>query len=138
MREPSHDSPHTAVVRDTNTAGDVTAEYTLEFPKSRITVEDLIRRRAEEEVRLHNARLISGESRHANLSARERALRSPKKHRGAPIDPRAQGDRAVEAFGRNAFFVLVNDRQAESLTETIEIGLDTPITFLKLTPLIGG
>ena len=44
----------------------------------------------------------------------------------------------VEAFGRNGFVVLVDDRQVEELDEDIELALGTEVTFLKLVPLVGG
>lgn len=47
-------------------------------------------------------------------------------------------ERAVEAFGRNGFLVLVGDRQIEELDQQLEIGSATEVTFLKLVPLVGG
>ncbi|MFI8289098.1 hypothetical protein EAO71_29805 [Streptomyces sp. ms191] len=46
--------------------------------------------------------------------------------------------RAVAAFGRNGFLVLVGDRQVEELDETVELDRDTEVTFLRLVPLAGG
>jgi hypothetical protein len=40
--------------------------------------------------------------------------------------------------GRNGFFVLVGDRQAESLDEPFEVKADTEVSFVKLMPLVGG
>ncbi|MER5207152.1 hypothetical protein [Streptomyces sp. NPDC002825] len=46
--------------------------------------------------------------------------------------------RAVEAFGRNGFLVLVGDRQIEELDETVTVGPETEVVFLRLVPLVGG
>ncbi|MEU0402573.1 hypothetical protein ABZ318_20505 [Streptomyces sp. NPDC006197] len=46
--------------------------------------------------------------------------------------------RAVEAFGRNGFLVLVGDRQVEELDETVTVGPETEVVFLRLVPLVGG
>ncbi|MET7616401.1 hypothetical protein [Streptomyces sp. NPDC005408] len=47
-------------------------------------------------------------------------------------------DRAVEAFGRNGFLVLVGDRQIEELDELVDLGPRTEVVFLRLVPLVGG
>ncbi|SEC66319.1 hypothetical protein SAMN05428939_2942 [Streptomyces sp. TLI_105] len=46
--------------------------------------------------------------------------------------------RAVEAFGRNGFLVLVGDRQVEELDETVTVDPETEVVFLRLVPLVGG
>ncbi|MCX4818891.1 hypothetical protein OG883_03025 [Streptomyces sp. NBC_01142] len=47
-------------------------------------------------------------------------------------------ERAIEAFGRNGFLVLVGDRQIVELDEELELGSATEVTFLRLVPLVGG
>lgn len=47
-------------------------------------------------------------------------------------------ERALTAFTDNQIVVLLNDRQAEELDENIEITGKSNVTFLRLTPLIGG
>ena len=37
-----------------------------------------------------------------------------------------------------SFFLLIADRQAESLDEVFEIDLDCEVSFVKLVPLVGG
>ncbi|MEO0589555.1 MAG: hypothetical protein AAFZ11_03225 [Pseudomonadota bacterium] len=45
---------------------------------------------------------------------------------------------AEEAFLENRIFVLLDDRQAESLDELVEVDRTAAATFLLLTPLQGG
>ncbi|MET4108354.1 hypothetical protein [Hymenobacter sp. UYP22] len=54
------------------------------------------------------------------------------------IDAEQQVYHALEAFQQNGFFVLVNDRQVESLDEEVWLGSGATASFLKLTPLVGG
>ena len=54
------------------------------------------------------------------------------------IDWQEQFKRSLEAFGRNGFFVLVGDRQAESLDDEFTVKADTEVSFVKLVPLVGG
>ena len=136
-------------IRDETTSGSLTNELTLDLLDETITVRELIRSRVYQEVDEHNRRV-----RQANAAAAapykglvtptttERQLRSPRDP--APgtvareIDWRKQFDAACDAFGRNGFFILVDDRQAEALDETITLRAGQPVTFVKLTPLVGG
>jgi hypothetical protein len=68
----------------------------------------------------------------------ERELNGFKVPKDRDIDWEAQFERALAAFGRNGFFILIDDRQAEALDETIVIGPSTHVSFVKLTSLVGG
>ena len=46
--------------------------------------------------------------------------------------------RALEAFEANGFFLLVNDRQVESLDQVVPIQETTTVSFVKLVQLVGG
>jgi hypothetical protein len=54
------------------------------------------------------------------------------------IDWQQQADRAIEAFQRNGFFVLVDDRQVTELDEALNLAADTDICFVRLVQLAGG
>jgi hypothetical protein len=45
---------------------------------------------------------------------------------------------ALDGFRRNAFFVVVDDRQVTELDAEIRIAPETAITFVRLLPLVGG
>lgn len=68
----------------------------------------------------------------------ETALNGYRLRKPRLLDAEAQCALAVKGFGSNGFFVLVNDRQAESLDEEIIVGPDTKVSFVKLVPLVGG
>ena len=58
-----------------------------------------------------------------------------------PVDRSPTGKQAAaaeRAFQDGRYFVLLNDRQAENLDETIDLARTTEVTFLLLTPLKGG
>jgi hypothetical protein len=54
------------------------------------------------------------------------------------IDWGKQADRAIEAFQRNGFFVLVDDRQVTELDAALDLTADSDIRFVRLVQLIGG
>jgi hypothetical protein len=133
----------TVTIRDETTSGDVYNEVPLEFPSERITVQELIRERVYQEVqdfnRQQHQQVFRGlvqptdAERVLNGSRPEYRL---KQHR--QIEWKTQFEKALEAFNRSGFFILVDDRQAESLDQVFEVGHGTQISFVKLTLLVGG
>jgi hypothetical protein len=128
----------TVTVRDESSPGRVGGTLTLEEIPSALTVRDLIRTRVREEVARANA-APGGEFRTLVEPAdAERTLNGFRLRKPRRLDWEQQADIAVEAFGRNGFFVLVGGRQVEDLDEELELDPDTEIRFIKLTPLVGG
>ena len=128
-------------VRDDTLSGATTRRLSLFFPDERITVRELIRERVYQEVTEYNFRSRRQGGVFRGLvqpTDTERTLNGFKVPKGRDIDWEAQFARAIDAFGRNGFFILVDDRQAETLEQEIVIGPSTQVSFLKLTPLVGG
>lgn len=130
-------------IRDETPAGESLHELTIEFLTERITVRDLIRERVHHEVREFNRRqtdlsfrgLVQPDETERVLNGARTEYRL-KSHR--PLDWEKQYERAIEGFSRNGFFVLIGDKQAESLDQEFAIGPTTNVAFIKLVPLIGG
>jgi hypothetical protein len=115
----------------------VTHELTLDVLDETLSVRELIRGRVYQEVQDYNRR--RGEAAFRGLvtpGEAETALNGPRPRR--EIDWKAQFDQTCEAVERNGFFLLIDDRQAESLAETITLRHDTRVSFVKLVPLVGG
>lgn len=132
--------PATLTVYDETTGGERSDAIELTFPTERITVRELIRERVYQEVQDHNLRRrTSGVFRGLVMPTdAEATLNGYKLKEPREIDWRPQFDAAVDAFEHNRILVLVDERQAESLEETIELTRGTDVTFLRLTPLVGG
>ena len=131
----------TITIRDETASGDAIHEFPLEFESENITVRDLIRERVYQEVTEYNFRSRREGGVFRGLvqpTDAERTLNGFKVPKGRDIDWEAQFDRAIDAFGRNGFFILVDDRQTETLDESIVISPSTNVSFVKLTPLVGG
>ena len=135
--------PLTLTIRDETTSGGVYHETPLEFPTERITVRELIRERVYQEVQDFNRKqgervfrgLVQPTETERVLNGKPNEFRL-KEHR--QIDWKPQFEKAVEAFNRNGFFILIDDRQAESLDQEFTIGRGTQVSFVKLTMLVGG
>jgi hypothetical protein len=123
--------PATLTLRDETAAGDVVGTRTLDFLTEQITVRELITRRVKEEVGEYN-RARTGPFAGLVQPADDDARRE---HR---VSWERQRDAALAAFAANGFFVLVGDRQVESLDEVIRLELGTEVSFVRLVPLVGG
>ena len=130
--------PATLTVSDQTPTGKTTHSLTLEFPTEQTTVRELIRSRVYQEVQDYNRRQPETFNGLVRPSDAEQALNGVRLKKGREIDWKTQFDKACEAFERNGFFILVDDKQAEGLDETIELRRGTQVSFVKLTPLVGG
>jgi hypothetical protein len=113
-------------------------EFVLGFPTDQLTVREIIRSRVAQEVARFNDRpteyflgLIQPTGTEQTLNG----YRMPRDHR---IDAAEQLERALIAFERNGFMLLVDDRQVENLDDLVILQPTTVVTFLKLIPLVGG
>jgi hypothetical protein len=128
----------TLTVFDESTAGDRQPGISLDFLTDRVTVRELIRKRVYEEVQEYNLREPQYFKGLVQPTDAERVLNGYKLRKRRKIDWEKQFEKAVQAFERNGFLVLVDDHQAETLDEEIEIRVDTQVSFLRLVPLVGG
>ena len=125
-------------LRDQSSTGRVAGSLELEDIPAAITLRDLIRTRVREEVARYNAAprdvfegLVMPEG--AEPAQAGYAMGRPRR-----VDWERQADRAIEAFGRNGFFVLVDDRQVTELDEPLALTTDSDIRFVRLVQLVGG
>ncbi len=128
----------TVTILDEWTPGGGATEWALELLTERVTVRELIRSRVYQEVTEYNARqagLFRGlvQPRDAERTREGFRLRSPRR-----IDWTEQYESALDAFARNGFLLLVDDRQVTDLDAEIELRHDTDVSFLRLVPLVGG
>lgn len=54
------------------------------------------------------------------------------------IDAEKQVYVALDAFTKNGYFLLIDTIQSESLEQEVFLKSTTSISFIKLTPLVGG
>jgi hypothetical protein len=128
----------TITIQDETTGQRQTRTWTLEFLDETITAREFIRRRIYEEVLEYNTKNTLVYRGLVQPTDTERALNTGKPREHRKIDWEAQYHKALEAFERNGFVMLVNDTQVETLDEAVELREGTTITFLKLVPLVGG
>ena len=130
----------TLTVRDETTFGFNADGYdfTISLPAEVVSARELIRERVRQEVEGYNAHQTEYFRGLVQPADAERTLNGFKLRKLRALDWREQYDRAVEAFHRNGFVLLVDDRQVEDIDALIEVKPQTAVTFLKLIPLVGG
>ena len=128
----------TITIRDETLTGQSIAEHPLDLLTERVTVRELIRSRVYQEVQDYNRRQPETFRGLIQPTDAEQMLNGYRVRGHRQIDWKAQFDKACDAFERNGFFVLVNDRQPDSLDEELTIDPTKTVTFVKLVPLVGG
>ena len=122
-------------IKDETASGNLLNQILLQFEKERITVQELISARILEEVQRHNHSFDQFTNNLVVPSNLEQRLN--KKDR-QEIDIERQTYIALDAFKKNGFFILIDDEQVEELDEEFLINETTEVSFIKLTPLVGG
>lgn len=130
--------PTTLTIHDETTSGRKTNTFTLDCLTEHLTVRELIRARIYQEVQDYNLKEPEYFRGLVEPSNAEKVLNGYKLRAKRKIDWEEQYQKALEAFERNGFFVLVGERQAESLDQQFEVKVDTEVSFVKLVPLVGG
>ena len=125
-------------ITDETFSGTVTNEINIEFDQVEITVKDLIEQRVSQEVAKYNNRVIEKFNGLIQPTEKENLLNAISKKEFRMIDGEQQVYIALDAFQKNGFFVLVDDKQVESLEERIQLRPMMKVSFIKLVPLVGG
>jgi len=130
--------PGTLTIHDETPSGQKTNTFTLDFLNERVTLREIIRARIYQEVRDFNQSQPDYFKGLVQPSETEQTLNGYKLRRKRQINWEDQFEKALDAFQRNGFFMLVGDQQAGDLEEEFLITPETAVSFIKLVPLVGG
>ena len=130
--------PITIMIKDATTSGRIFNETPISFDSELTTVRAIITARVGAEVDAYNNRLPEYYQGLVQPSDAENTLNGYRLRNRRKIDPEQQCTVALDAFSKNGYFVLIDNIQAESLDQMIVLTDQTDISFVKLTPLIGG
>ena len=126
------------LIKDETFTGDILNKIEIEIANELITVKDLIAGRVQAEVNRYNQKSSEFFKGLIQPSDTEKTLNGFKFKKKRNIDAEKQVYIALDSFQKNSYFILIDDTQAESLDQEILIHKDTSVSFLKLTPLVGG
>ncbi|WP_207494837.1 hypothetical protein [Aridibaculum aurantiacum] len=128
----------TLTIKDETAGGKVINETRVSFNNELATVQEIITARVTAEVEQYNNRLPEYYQGLVQPGEAEVTLNGFKMKQRRKVDAEKQVLVALEAFNRNGYFMLIDNIQAESLEQMIVINPKTEISFIKLTPLVGG
>ena len=125
-------------IKDESMTGKILNEIEIQVQRELTTVKDIIAARVTKEVETYNQQKKEYFNGFIRPTDAEQTLNGYKMRNRKKIDPEKQVYVALDAFQKNGFFVLVDDRQAETLEEEVLVNAKTTVSFVKLTPLVGG
>lgn len=125
-------------IKDETFAGKILNEITLNFKSELVTVKDIIEQRVTQEVKSYNNKQSGYFNGLIEPTDAEKTINGYKLKPKKIIDAEKQVYIALESFIKNGYFILVDNIQSESLEQEILLSSTTTVSFVKLTPLIGG
>ena len=126
------------VISDELLNGKITYQFEISIESDSITVRDLISKRVSFEIENYNKKLPEYFNGLIEPKEAERTLNGYKLKPKQLIDVEKQVYIALDAFQKNGFFVLVDNEQLEELEQQVVLKSTSKISFVKLTPLVGG
>ena len=126
------------IISDELLNGKVTNQFEILLESNTITVKDLISKRVSVEIDNYNKKLPEYFNGLVEPKDAQRTLNGYKLKPKQLIDVEKQIYIALDAFQKNGFFVLVDNQQLEELDQVVILKSTSKISFVKLTPLIGG
>jgi hypothetical protein len=127
----------TITIVDESTAGEKST-WNLDFLNETVSLRELIRQRIYQEVTEYNAKKTGYFHGLVQPTQAERTLNSYHLTTAHKLDWQAQYEKAIDAFTRHGYIVLVNDQQVADLDAVLTLHAGTEVTFFKLVPLVGG
>lgn len=128
----------TITAKDETFSGKVLNEVLLHFKTEKVLVKDIIKERVLKEVENYNNKLPQYFNGLVEPTDAQKTLNGFKLKPKKLIDGEKQVYVALDAFLKNGYFLLIDNIQSENLEDEMIISNDTKISFIKLTPLVGG
>lgn len=128
---------NTLTITDETASGKILNKIALEFETEYISVKELIEARIKLEITRYEQDVDSYKRGLVLPTNLEKRLNQKQKERPR-IDLEKQLLVALDAFQKNGYFILVDDEQVDELEQKFLVDESTQVTFIKLTPLVGG
>ena len=128
----------TITINDESTSGKILNKIILKLEDEITPIRKIIEARVYHEVEEYNKKLPNLFRGLVQPTEAEQTLNGYRMLKRKKIDPEKQVYAALQSFNQNGFFVLVDNKQYENLDDEVLLEKDTIVSFIKLTPLVGG
>ena len=125
----------TLLVSDTTAMGEILHEVKLSFVMKKISVRDIIVERIRYEVDKYNNHAQGYCYGLVQPSETEQKINQSLKRN---VDFDKQVEVALKGFESNGFFILIGGKQVDNLSTLVNFTESSNVSFVKLTPLVGG
>ncbi len=125
-------------VKDETFAGKILREIELDFVSEEVSIRDIITQRVVQEVAAYNNKSLEYFNGLVEPGDAEKTINGYKLKAKKVIDAEKQVYTALDAFQKNGFFLLIDTIQSESLEQRVQLSPMMKVSFIKLTPLVGG
>ena len=125
-------------IQDQTGAGKIISEINISLKSNRVTVKEIIEARVIAEVERYNTKLPEYFQGLVQPTHAEKTLNGYKMKERKKVDAEKQIYIALDAFLKNGYFILIDNFQAQELEQQVDIKPSTQLSFVKLTPLVGG
>ncbi len=125
-------------IQDQTGAGKIISEINISLKSNRVTVKEIIEARVVAEVERYNTKLPEYFQGLVQPTHAEKTLNGYKMKERKKVDAEKQIYIALDAFLKNGYFILIDNFQAQELEQQVDIKPSTHLSFVKLTPLVGG
>jgi hypothetical protein len=132
------DTAYSLTISDETATGKRLNEVILHFPSRITTVKEIVELRVRNEVAAYNNKRGEYFQGLVQPTESEKTINGFKVTKIQQIDAEKQVYTALDAFNKNGYFVLIDNIQAETLEQQVIITDETHVSFIKLTPLVGG
>jgi hypothetical protein len=128
----------TLTIQDETAGGKIINEVKVSFENELATVREIINGRVKAEVEAYNQKMPEYFTGLIEPTDAEKTLNGFRLKHKRKVDAEKQCKTALDAFEKNGYFLLIDNIQAESLEQMVIVNDKTKISFVKLTPLVGG
>jgi len=125
-------------IQDQTGAGKIISEINISLKSNRVTVKEIIEARVIAEVERYNTKLPEYFQGLVQPTHAEKTLNGYKMKERKKVDAEKQIYIALDAFSKNGYFILIDNFQVQELDQQVDIKPSTQLSFVKLTPLVGG
>jgi len=124
------------IIHDETKSGSILNQVRLKVSKDRITIKELIKLRVFQEAQDYNTRRTSYYRGLVRPNNAKPMLNGYKLEPNYKIDPQKQYYIAMDAFKREGFHVLVDEKRVADPEFAISVDSQVRISFMKMVPVV--